>query len=443
MQITPHVLAGCLMTMLAVPCPAQQGDGLRIELRDFTKDGRTAPGWTTWAEREEIQPRCFVDSVTFRSAPDALAISGNGNASEYGGWAYPVNGIRAGQYYRLTAYYRAQSVPDERRQVVARLDWLDKAGQRTAQPDYAYETSVDGGWTRVTMSVPAPPQAAAARIELSLGWAPQGTVWWDDILFEETTPPPARWVRIGTVSLHPRNSPDNVGAFLLALDEIAKEKPDIVCLGEELLNEGNSRTYVGTAEEIPGPSTNRLGERARRYGMYIVAGLIEREGHSVYNTAVLIDRHGNVAGKYHKVYLPREEIEGGLTPGVACPVFDTDFGRIGMMICWDAEYVDPARALAVQGAEILLVPAAGGYLTLLKARALENHLYVVSSGFDVESSIIDPTGEVLFATKDSGVNKTISVNLQDRFIDPWLGDMRPRFHKEMRGDIAVPSLMGR
>jgi predicted amidohydrolase len=286
--------------------------------------------------------------------------------------------------------------------------------------------------------VPAPPQAAGVRIELTLGWAPQGTVWWDDITLEETAAPADRWVRVGTVSLHPHNDPDNLGAFMRALDEIAKEKPDIVCLGEEILNKGNSRTYLSVAEPIPGPSTRRLGESALRHGMYVVAGLIERDGHAAYNTSVLIDRHGNVAGKYRKVYLPREEIEGGLTPGSSCTAFDTDFGRIGMMVCWDAEYTDAARALAEEGAEIILVPAAGGYLTLLKARALENHLYVISSGYDVESSIIDPTGEVLFATMDSGVNKVIPINLAQRFTDPWLGDMRARFHKELRSDILAP-----
>ena len=177
--------------------------------------------------------------------------------------------------------------------------------------------------------------------------------------------------------------------------------------------------------------------------MYVVAGLIERDGRAAYNTTVLIDRQGNVAGKYRKVFLPREEIEGGLTPGDSCPVFDTDFGRIGIMVCWDAEYVEAARALGSQGAEVILVPAAGGYMTLLKARALENHLYIVSSGFDFESAIIDPTGEVLFSTKDSGVDKVIRVNLRDRFTDPWLGDMRARFRKEMRPDLLTPPATAR
>jgi len=207
--------------------------------------------------------------------------------------------------------------------------------------------------------------------------------------------------------------------------------------------QGSSRPYVSAAEPIPGPSTQRLGEKARAHHMYVVAGLTERDGRRLYNTAVLIDRQGNVAGRYRKVYLPREEIEGGLTPGDAYAVFTTDFGRIGIMICWDAEYGDGARAMALQGAEVLLVPAAGGDLTLLRARALENHVYLVSSGYDVESAMIDPTGKVLFATRDSGVNRVIAVNLAERFTDPWLGDMRPRFHKEVRGDIEVPGLKGR
>jgi predicted amidohydrolase len=99
--------------------------------------------------------------------------------------------------------------------------------------------------------------------------------------------------------------------------------------------------------------------------------------------------------------------------------------------------------MAVQGAEILFAPAAGGYLTLLKARALENHLYVVSSGYDVETAIIDPRGDVLFSTMESGVDKTLSINLADRVMDPWLGDMRARFHKELRRDIPLPPFAGR
>ncbi|HEY1763583.1 MAG TPA: carbon-nitrogen hydrolase family protein [Opitutaceae bacterium] len=426
--------------LLAASGRADESGAGRVDLRALAKDGTPLPSWSTWAPRDEIRPKCFVDSLHYRTEPGSLAISGNANAAEYGGWSRIVPGIRPGQYYRLVAYYRCQDVADERREIVARMDWLDAAGHRTAQPDYAYETLRDGAWTRVTMSVPAPAQAAAVKVELSLAWSAQGSVWWDDIALETAAPPPPRWVRVATICVHPNGEGDTLGEYIRGVDAVAKDKPDIVCLGEEMLLAGSSKPYLSVAEEIPGPSTRRLGEVARKYHTYLVAGLTEREGHAAYNTAVLIDRQGNVAGKYHKVYLPREEVEGGLTPGVGCPVFKTDFGTVGLMICWDAEYTDPARAMGVEGAEILFVPAAGGYMTLLRARALENHLYIVSCGDTVESAIINPVGDVLFATKEPGVNKVIPVNLAERFIDPWLGDMRPRFHKELRWDIATPGL---
>jgi predicted amidohydrolase len=433
MRPLPLVACGLLLISTACPGRAENAPALRLDLNDFA-----GGGWSAFAQRDDVRPRCRVDSGRFRSPPASLAIYGNDNPLEYGGWVRPITGLRAGQYYTLTAYFHAAAINDVRRNVVARLDWQDASGRRAGQPDYAYETAPDGDWTRVTMSVPAPLGATGARLELILGWSPGGTVWWDDITLEEAPAPPGRWVRLGTISLHPRDNPDNLGAYLEQLDRIAADKPDIVCLGEEILNEGNSNTYLGTAEPVPGPSTARLGESARRHGFYIVAGLIERDGKAAYNTSVLIDRQGKLVGKYRKVFLPREEIEGGLTPGDSFPVFDTDFGRIGIMVCWDAEYVEAARSLAEEGAEVILVPAAGGYMTLLKARALENHLFVVSSGNDVESAVIDPTGAVLFETKDSGVAKVVRVDLADRFIDPWLGDMRPRFHKEMRPELLAP-----
>lgn len=422
-------------------------NGLKISLRDFSPifgAKRLPEGWETWAPRQEISPKCYVDSSSYRSAPTSLAITGNGNPAAYGGWTYRVAKVQAGRHYRLIAFYRTRNVSHEQLRVVARLDWQDAKNQRVGYPDYAYLTESDGDWKRLTMQVAAPEGASQALLELTLGWAPQGIVWWDDISLEEVQPPPARMVRIGTVSLRPRQTGGKEGslnAFLKALDEVAVGKPDIVCLGEGMTLIGNNSSYVELAEPIPGPATARLGEKARQHHMYIVGGLYEREGSTVYNTAVLIDRSGKVAGKYRKVYLPREEIEGGLTPGSSYPVFETDFGRIGIMICWDVHYPDPARALAAQGAEILFLPIWGGDTKLMQARALENHVYLVTAGYDCETALFNPLGEALHSTKESGVFKTLSVDLNQRFIEPWLGDMRSRFHKEIRRDVESPGLV--
>jgi predicted amidohydrolase len=414
-------------------------------LKDFSQDGADleASGWKTWSPRPPLLPRCYVDTVCFRSAPSALAISGNSNAAAYGGWTFPFRDLKPGQHYRLTAYFKTRAVAQPHRQVVARVDWRGKDGQRVGQPDYVFKVEPAGNaWKRLAMEVPAPKGASEARLELALGWSPQGTVWWDDISWEEVPAPESRLVRLGLVSLRPQNTGSRYGslqAFLKALDQVAAGRPDLVCLGEGITMVGNSASYADLAEPLPGPTTRALGEKARQHHMYVVAGLYEREGEALYNTAVLIDREGRLAGKYRKVYLPREEIEGGLTPGVTFPVFEADFGRIGIMICWDSEYADPARALAYQGAEIILLPIWGGYMKLMQARALENHLYLLSSGYDVETALIDPLGEVLFSTKESGVYRTFSIDLNQRFADPWLGDMRGRFHKELHWDN--PSLI--
>jgi predicted amidohydrolase len=74
------------------------------------------------------------------------------------------------------------------------------------------------------------------------------------------------------------------------------------------------RTFLDVAEPVPGPSTDYFGELARKHNLYIVAGLVERERHLIYNVAVLIGPDGKVAGKYRKVSLPRGEIDAGIAP---------------------------------------------------------------------------------------------------------------------------------
>jgi predicted amidohydrolase len=213
---------------------------------------------------------------------------------------------------------------------------------------------------------------------------------------------------------------------------------DIILLPEGISVVGNGKSYAEIAEPLPGPTTERLAEVARHKNAWIVAGLYEREGPAIYNTAVLIDRQGRLAGKYRKVYLPREEIEGGLTPGNDYPVFATDFGRVGMMICWDTQYADPARALALHGAELILMPIWGGNETLAKARAIENRVFLATSGYDFPTYVLDPDGETLAVAPDaSGSVAHATIDLNHRYVEEWLGDMRGRFFHELRLDVPV------
>ena len=229
----------------------------------------------------------------------------------------------------------------------------------------------------------------------------------------------------------------SVGKFLQTVESVVQGKTDVIVLPEGITVIGTGKSYVDVAETLPGPTTERLGALARRKNAYIVAGLYEREGAAVYNTAVLIDRSGKYIGKYRKVYLPREEMEGGISPGSDFPVFQTDFGKLGIMICWDLQYTDPARALALAGAELIVMPIWGGNTSLGKARAIENHLFLAASGYDYPTYIMDPNGEILAEARERGTAATATIDLNRRYPDKWLGEMRGRLFREVRGDLDL------
>ncbi|HUU28164.1 MAG TPA: carbon-nitrogen hydrolase family protein [archaeon] len=408
-------------------------------------DSRSVPGWDVWSQRAETRPFFFTTELPSLGKPGSLGISGASNNSAHGCWQKVVSGIKPGAWYRFEASFQTESVPYPRRQVLSRLEWLDPDSKRTSQPEYVQEVLAPGHWQKNAGTFQAPEKAHSVRIELFLSYCPQGRVWWDDISLAQVSAPPKRMARVATVNCYPRNkanSAESVAEFLPLMDEAGRNGCDIVCLGEGINLVGVSGVrYPDIAEPIPGPTTKTLGEMARKHKMYIVAALGERENQAIYNTAVLIDREGRVAGKYHKAYLPREEIEAGCTPGNSYPVFDTDFGRIGMMICWDLQYVDPARALAVKGAEIIFLPIWGGNPVLAKARAIENQIYLVSSAYNSPpTAVYAPTGEMLIEVKERPSVKYVDIDLNYKYKDNWLGYMKDRFPRERRADIVEPEL---
>lgn len=426
------------VTAVACALTASAADGLPWKQSQFEGE---AAGWSRWAAREEIAPRAFVDRIHFRGEPGALAVSGASNAAAYGGWRKRLEGVEVGKWYRLIAHFRTEAITNEQLQVLARIDWRRADGKRAGQPDYAYKVEAAGGeWKRVTLEAPAPERAVALNIELYLQNAPLGTVWWDDLSLEATATPGPRKITVAAVNLRPRSTSSadaSVAKFIETVEAKVAVGTDVILLPEGITIVGTGKTNAEVAETIPGPTTKKLGELARSKKAYVVAGIYEREGTTLYNTAVLINRAGEVAGKYRKVYLPREEIEAGLTPGSDYPTFATDFGRVGVMICWDLQYADPARALARRGAELLLVPIWGGNETLGKARAIENRVFIATSGYDYPTYVMDPDGEILAIARENGSAAVAAIDLNKRYADQWLGDMRGRFMKELRSDVKV------
>jgi predicted amidohydrolase len=427
-----------IIIFLVLAAELSAGDGLRFQQSRFSAD---APGWTVWSDRAETLPRTWVEGVVSLGEAGSLAVSGDGNVGSFGGWQRIVRGIEAGTWYRFTVHYRSTGVRSENWQIQPRLDWRKANGQRAGEVDYAYRSTREGEWKSVTLQTQAPSDAAAVTIQLFLAHAPQGTVWWDDICFERVATPAPRRVTIASINFRPEatgSSEKSVEQFIECAERLVPAKVDLVVLPEGITVVGTGKRYAEVAESVPGPTTKRLGDFALKHKTYLVAGLYEREGQVVYNTAVLLDRGGRLAGKYRKVYLPREEMEQ-LTPGNDYPVFQTDFGRLGIMICYDVAYADAARGLTAGGAEIVAMPIWGGDQTLAKARAIENQVYLVASGYDHPTYIMNPDGEWLATARErrSAAIATIDLNKSLRQPNNNLGDMRNRLPKELRLDVAT------
>jgi hypothetical protein len=145
----------------------------------------------------------------------------------------------------------------------------------------------------------------------------------------------------------------------------------------------------------------RIAARASRHHCYLVMPMLLREeGLPVRysNAAVLVDRQGKLVGIYRKVHPVASEgtelLEGGLTPGRDFPVFDCDFGRVGIQICFDMLYADGWDALARKGAEIVVLPSASAETSRPCMYALQHEYYIVSASPRSHATVINPLGLV-------------------------------------------------
>lgn len=121
--------------------------------------------------------------------------------------------------------------------------------------------------------------------------------------------------------------------------------------------------HLELAEPIPGPTTERFAEAARRHGMVTVLNLYEREGQKAYDSSPILDADGSLLGITRMVHItdyPQFHEQDYYTPGdTRAPVYDTALGRVGIAICYDRHYPEYMRALALDGAELVVVPQAG------------------------------------------------------------------------------------
>ena len=242
-----------------------------------------------------------------------------------------------------------------------------------------------------------------------------------------------RNINIGLVQMScTANKAENLQKAIEKIHEAAQRGAQIVCLQELFTSlyfcDEEDYENFKLSEPIPGPSTDALSKAAKDAGVVIIASLFEKRTEGLYhNTTAVLDADGSYLGKYRKMHIPDDPSyyeKFYFTPGdLGYKVFQTKFGTIGVLICWDQWYPEAARITALMGAEILFYPTAivwsasqdeatnteqyNAWQTIQRSHAVANGVHVVSvnrAGFEQEgnmkfwggSFVANPFGTILY-----------------------------------------------
>ncbi|MCC6507931.1 MAG: carbon-nitrogen hydrolase family protein [Pirellulaceae bacterium] len=416
--------------------------------------------WTEQAPRDEVRPRFFVtpaDKATPANNQVGPALGMQAEIAGVDGWWQTELPIQGGQTYQVSLQRQIQGVSTPHRSTVVRIDWLNAKNQRVPsarpfvkgilegyndmqQPDYLEEPRTKADWQLLTGTFLSPPTAVKARLELHLRWCdPGATVHYLDLKFEAVQPVKPRLVKLATIHLQPRggNLQANREAFVPVVTEAAQAGAQLIVLPETLPYYGTGLTPLESAETVPGPSTEFFGALAKKLQVHIVTTCFEKDGHHLFNTAMLMGPDGQMIGRYRKVCIPRGEIEAGVEPGTEYPVFETKLGRIGMMICYDGFFPQVAQRLTDNGAEVIAFPVWGCNPLLVRARAAENQVAIVSSTYTepdrdwMISAVYDPNGAIVAQATKWGTFALAELDLSRPPYWPSLGTHRSeRFHHQ-------------
>lgn len=353
--------------------------------------------WYLWAPREDLRP---VPS----SSAGAFALAGNGHFRMFGKLGQEVP-ARGGQWYEARVTCRAEAVEDLT--LCSLFNLVFRKDGRLVREVLLDEVSREDEWLTVRKVALCPPNADTADLEIFFRHSLAGKLVLRSAALRETTAPaPLRTAKVAAVKHFPQapaTPESNRQGFCAMLDRAGHAGVDICCLPEACNYVALGRTAQEVAEPIEGESFQAYAAKAGEYGMWVVACYETLEEGVCHNTAVLIDRQGRRAGVYHKTHLHWPEYRDGVTPGDDYPVFQTDFGTIGMMICYDSWFPEVARLLAYKGAEAIFFPVWGYDEIVLRGRAVDNNVFMVAASLGSAATIISSNGDLIARTASEGV----------------------------------------
>lgn len=265
---------------------------------------------------------------------------------------------------------------------------------------------------------------------------------------------------------------ENMRKTALKIEEVASKGAQIICLQElyrtRYFPQQKNQSVQDLAEPIPGESTKLFSRIAKKHKIVIIAPLFEKAKNGVfYNSAVVIDSNGEIMGTYRKAHIPQDpyfyEKDYFASGDSDYQVFDTMFARIGVLICYDQWFPEPARINTLKGAEIIFYPTAIGYVkgytsedgdwhdawkTVQRAHAIANGVNVaavnrVGEEGELEfwggSFVCDSFGKIIAeasTTKEAGLIVTVDLGKNKKIQEGWgfLRNRRPDTYKRIVKD---------
>lgn len=420
-EVSPKLLRAAGMTISTLVFASIAAAGQPNTMADLVLEKAKS-----WAPRAEAAP------VVSASKVGEVAISGNGTRLCSGGWQYVFSGVRGGQAYQCQTRVLHAELSNARDclAVVVLWDRWDPTNHRSGMKpwNYALPTFPNKDTTDFCCAVKAPPGATHVTVRYVFRWSPEGSSNWTPPQIVKTTLPERAPVKISIVT-STRQTQDRLPIVSLSKgkelpDDVARsvdlwgslilkacdEKPQLIVTPEVVIG---GKSFIKGAITVPGPATEPFQKIAKKHATHLVLGVRERDGDAVRNSAVLIAPNGEVGGVYRKVHLASSEQLSGILPGNSFPVFDTNIGRIGSLICMDTTVCESVRMLALGGADIVCFPIMGDlradrwsagspiydegrWRAIMRTRAIDNQVCMVVARNNVKGScIINRKGDIL------------------------------------------------